>query len=372
MRKCDSCGKVVVDNKEYMCPRCGAVIQKHCDHSTHLPDDKYNRANDYRAIAAEHKSETYSYEKAPKTDASNKFDINDLANIKNAEDAKRVAKKAFIEQDKNGKKKFKPLAIVLIVIFAVNIFGNILSGVFDAVDSAFEELDSAFAEELVVGEETLIHSFVTQTYVDSGAYDRENDCLTINIEEMYFEYYGTHDEYYEENTDEWQDDFSFPGNYISESRINLSLAIYDEDDVQIVGFDDQSYNDSVDLAAELTENGELKIYGIKSHIRNMTGKDVYCNISDSVAKAYNYETYEQIEYSFDFPFNYIKISTDDTVTFCNIYMDYENESENIITEADLTYRYVPDEYIDHVNFDDSSIFDLPVSVEYTEMVTIVD
>jgi predicted RNA-binding Zn-ribbon protein involved in translation (DUF1610 family) len=125
MHKCDSCGKVVINEKEYMCPHCGAVAQKHCDHSTHLPDDKYNRANDYRTAAAEHKSKTYNYEKTPRTDSNQKFDINDLANIKNAEDAKRVAKKAFIEQDQNGRKKFKPLAIFLIVISATKLLGAV-------------------------------------------------------------------------------------------------------------------------------------------------------------------------------------------------------------------------------------------------------
>ena len=101
MHKCDGCGKVVVNEQDYMCPHCGAVSRKKCDHSTHLPDDKYNRANDYRNASAEHKSKTYDYQKTPRTDTNGKFDINDLANIKNVEDAKRVAKKAFIEQDKN-------------------------------------------------------------------------------------------------------------------------------------------------------------------------------------------------------------------------------------------------------------------------------
>ena len=151
MKKCDSCGKVVVNEQDYMCPHCGAVMQKHCDHSTHLPDDKYfrandytrndNKPNDYRTTAAEHKSKTYDYEKAPKTDVSQKFDINDLANIKNAEDVKKVAKKAFIEQDQNGRKKFKPLAVVLIVIFAVNIFGNVLDIADSAIDTAFDEIE---------------------------------------------------------------------------------------------------------------------------------------------------------------------------------------------------------------------------------------
>ena len=113
MRKCDSCGKVVVNEQDYMCPHCGAVTRKHCDHQKHLPDDKYNRANDYRTTAAEHSSKTYDYEKAPRTDASQKFDINDLANIKNAEDAKRIAKKHLLSRTRTAEKSSNHLQLCL-------------------------------------------------------------------------------------------------------------------------------------------------------------------------------------------------------------------------------------------------------------------
>ena len=352
MHKCDSCGKVVINEKEYMCPHCGAVAQKHCDHSTHLPDDKYNRANDYRTAASEHKSKTYDYEKAPKTDASQKFDINDLANIKNAEDVKKVAKKAFIEQDQNGRKKFKPVAIVLIVIFAINIFANVLDLAFSAVDDVFEGIESAFSEEVAMGEDLIIHNFTLRTYVDGATFDKVDDCLTIDIAEMYFEYYGSHDEYYDSDTDEWQDDFSSPENYLSDAEVDLSLVIYGEKDVQEAGFDEYSYRDSIDLPAELTETGELKIYGLNTHLRDMAGKDVYCCISDSLVEFENAETYESFECSFYFPFNYIKISANGTVSFYDIYEDYENKGKNTITEVDLEYRYVPeeDEYLVHQEY----------------------
>ena len=272
-----------------------------------------------------------------------KISFGDLANIKNAEDVKKVAKKAFIEQDKNGRKKFKPVAIVLIVIFAINIFANLIDVAFDAVDGVFEGIESAFTEELVVGDELLIHGFSLRTYVDGATFDRGNDCLTIDIAEMYFEYYGSHDEYYDSDTDEWQDDFSSPENYLSDADVDLSLVIYDEKDVQEAGFDEYSYRDSIDLPAELTETGELKIYGLKTHLRDMAGKNVYCYISDSLVEFENAETYERFECSFYFPFNYIKISANDTVSFYDIYEDYENEGKNTITEVDLSYRYAPDE-----------------------------
>jgi len=202
MHKCDSCGKVVVNEQDYMCPHCGAVSNKHCDHNTHLPDDKYNRANDYRTTAAEHKSKTYDYQKAPKTDASQKFDINDLANIKNVEDAKQVAKKAFIEQDQNGRKKFKPLAIVLIVIFAVNIFGNILDVADSAIDIAFDEIEEVvsmdsiddyrdgYVEDLygvselensIYTDYDTVYSYVASANVQSAYLDTWNDILEIQL-----------------------------------------------------------------------------------------------------------------------------------------------------------------------------------------------
>ena len=383
MNKCDSCGKLVVNEQDYMCPHCGAVANKHCDHNTHLPDERFNRTGAYNTNSnhvntTPHKSKTYDYERVPKANESQKFDINDLANIKDAEDVKKIAKKAFIEQDANGKKKFKPLAIVLIVIFAVNIFGNLLGVAFDAVDSVFEEIESAFNEELVVGEELLIHNFSLYTCVDDATFDRENDCLTINITEMYFEYYGSHDEYYDSDTDEWQSDFSSPENYLIDADVDISLAIYDENDVQNVGFDEYSYRDSVDLAAELTDTGELKIYGLKTQLRNIAEKDVYCLLSNSNVKFENAETCEEFACSFYFPFNYIKISSDDIVSFYNIYESYENEDEMNFDEFDISEQYVPEEYVSMIEFGDTNVYSdnvfesVPAYGEYTEVVTLVD
>ena len=97
-----------------------------------------------------------------------------------------------------------------------------------------------------------------------------------------------------------------------------------------MGFDEYSYNDSIDLAAELSADGELKIYGLKTHLRNMVGKDVYCLMTNSLINSTNSETNESFECSFFFPFNYIKISADDKVSFYNIYEDYENKGKNVV------------------------------------------
>ncbi len=205
MHKCDSCGKVVVNEKEYLCPHCGAVARKKCDHSTHLPDDKYNRANDYRTSATEHKSKTYDYQKAPKTDISQKFDINDLANIKNAEDVKKIAKKAFIEQEASGRKKFKPAAIVFIIIFAVNIFANVADVAFEAVDDAidgFEEVvsvefdDEEYIEDLygvseieedLYNKYDTIYDYLGSASVESAYLGGETGTLQIQLSEIGFE-----------------------------------------------------------------------------------------------------------------------------------------------------------------------------------------
>ena len=363
MHKCDSCGKVVVNEQDYMCPHCGAVSNKHCGHNTHLPDDKYFRVNDYKTSSTEYKTKTYDYEKAPKTSANQGFDINDLANVKNAEDVKRVAKKAFVEQDKNGKKKFKPIAVVLIVIIAFNIFSSVLGAVFDGLESVFDE-------EVVIGEELIIHNFTLHTYHNDAIFDRENDCLTLDIAEIYFEYYGSHDEFYDYDTNEWQNDFSLPSNHILDGDMEFSLTIYDENDVKKVDFDEDAYKDEISMAAEFTEDGELKIYGLKSHLRNVAGKDAYCHIGTSLIEFENNATNERFLCDFYFPFNYIKISSDDTVSFYDIYKDYETEDRNIISEADLSTRYVPDEYLECIEFNDvvsdNIVESLPVSVEYTE------
>ena len=192
MRKCDSCGKVVVNEQDYMCPHCGAVASKHCDHTKHLPDDKYFRANDYRSTAAEHKSQTYDYQKAPRTDASQKFDINDLANIKDVEDVKKIAKKAFVEQDKNGKKKFKPVAVVLIVIFAFNIFSSVLGVVVDTVENAFDEIEEVFSVENIESyEDSCIEDFYDVSEIEESIYTDYDTVYSYsgsaNVESVYLD-----------------------------------------------------------------------------------------------------------------------------------------------------------------------------------------
>ena len=279
MRKCDSCGKVVVNEQDYMCPHCGAVSNKHCDHNTHLPDDKYNRANDYRTTAAEHSSKTYDYEKAPRTDASQKFDINDLANIKNAEDAKRIAKKAFIEQDQNGRKKFKPLAIVLIVIFAVNIFGNVLDIADSAIDTAFDEIEEVVSmnsidnliednygvseiEDSLYDNYETIYDYTGSADVRSANYSSDEDCLEIHLSGIGLD---------ELSVNATEDTGLSFGEMINSSFVVLyRISFITEDDFDVVFEDDTdsvyNYADEVLFKGDLSEDGVLKIYGIASKL----------------------------------------------------------------------------------------------------------
>jgi hypothetical protein len=379
MRKCDSCGKVVVNEQDYMCPHCGAVTRKHCDHQKHLPDDKYNRANDYRTTAAEHSSKTYDYEKAPRTDASQKFDINDLANIKNAEDAKRIAKKAFIEQDQNGRKKFKPLAIVLIVIFAVNIFGNLLGALGDGIDDVFEELEYAFEDvgnaDYTFGEDKLTHNFYVSPIVKGGRYDKENDCLEITCSDYYFEFSRTYNEDYDVVTEEWSDEFTFPASFISSGEVRASYEALNEKQVEDR---DAIYNtDSEDMTAygEITDYGIIKIYGLTPSINRLSGNEVYIRVSGINVIYENVETNEKFEYLVSLPVEFIKINADNSIEFYNIYADYDV----VINEKlDLNDQYVPDEYIEHIELSDANAYNdnifesIPASVEYTETVTLVD
>lgn len=279
MRKCDSCGKVVVNEQDYMCPHCGAVTRKHCDHQKHLPDDKYNRANDYRTTASEHSSKTYDYEKAPRTDASQKFDINDLANIKNAEDAKRIAKKAFIEQDQNGRKKFKPLAIVLIVIFAVNIFGNLLDIADSAIDTAFDEIEEVVSmnsidnliednygvseiEDSLYDNYETIYDYTGSADVRSANYSSDEDCLEIHLSGIGLD---------ELSVNATEDTGLSFGEMINSSFVVLyRISFITEDDFDVVFEDDTdsvyNYADEVLFKGDLSEDGVLKIYGIASKL----------------------------------------------------------------------------------------------------------
>lgn len=379
MHKCDSCGKVVVNEQDYMCPHCGAVSNKHCDHNTHLPDDKYNRANDYRTTAAKHNSKTYNYEKVPRTDANQKFDINDLANIKNAEDAKRIAKKAFIEQDQNGRKKFKPLAIVLIVIFAVNIFGNLLSAVGDGIDNVFDELEYAFEDignaDYTFGEEKLTHLIDVSPIVTGGRYDKENDCLEITCSDFYFGFNVTQNEDYEVVTEDWSDEFTFPSVYFGEGDVRVSFEALNEKQVEDreVLYDVDS--EDMTVYGEITEDGIIKIYGLAPSMKRLSGNEIYIRVSHIRVLSENEETNEKFDYWVSLPAEFVKINDDNSIEFYDIYADFDI----VINEKlDFNDQYVPDEYVECIEFNDTdkysdNIFEsVPASVEYTEVVTLVD
>ena len=350
MRKCDSCGKVVVNEQDYMCPHCGAVSRKKCDHSTHLPDDKYNRANDYRTTAAEHKSKTYNYEKTPRTDANQKFDINDLANIKNAEDAKRIAKKAFIEQEQNGRKKFKPLAIVLIVIFAVNIFGNLLSAVGDVVGEIGDELEYAFEdialEDYTLGVDEITHDFSVLSTIDGVSYNKESDCLTIDFSELYFQYNGSMNEEYETIEREWTQGFTYPSECFYTGSVIATVGVFDETEVsdRDLLYD---YDREISLKGELSDLGFLNIYGLEPHIRALNGRDVYLNLSSVRVLSENEDTNEHFDCWVSLPANFIKLSPDNTIELYNIYADFDVV---VTEELDYNEQYIPEEYVESIGW----------------------
>jgi predicted nucleic acid-binding Zn-ribbon protein len=372
MHKCDSCGKVVVNEQDYMCPHCGAVSNKHCGHNTHLPDDKYFRVNDYKTNSAEYKTKTYDYEKAPKMDANQKFDINDLANIKNADDVKKVAKKAFIEQDKNGRKKFKPVAIVLIVIFAVNIFCNLLSVGFDAIDGFFEEIASELPDEWVgyeLGEETITHYFSVDTYIKDGAYDKENDCLKFNLSELFFAHNDSVDEDYDTITEEWQSEFTSPKERFYSEQIVVNAVFFSPKDIVDAEKIENSYKNDVELYGEITSDGVLYIYGVNQHLKKYDAQSGYMELATVSLRTENAETKEHFDFYFSIPFNFVKVNSDGTLKYFYIY-SYDDEITN--TEVDLTEQYYPDieeleEYVEFIAFSENNADEsIPVSVEYTE------
>ena len=62
------------------------------------------------------------------------------------------------------------------------------------------------------------------------------------------------------------------------------------------------------------------------------------------------------------------------MSFYNIYEDYENEGKNVVDKLEVDERYVPEFFIEHVEFGSGNIIDesVPASVTYTETVTLVD
>lgn len=393
MHKCDSCGKLVVNEQDYMCPHCGAVANKHCDHKTHLPDERFNRTGDYNTNSnpvnttpnrsnpvntTPHKSKTYDYERVPKTNESQKFDINDLANIQNADDVKKIAKKAFIEQDANGKKKFKPLAIVLIVIFAVNIFGNLLGVAFDAVDSVFEEIAGELPDSWVgyeLGEETITHYFTVDTYIKNGSYDKANDCLKFNILEFFFDHNNSADEDYDTLTEEWQSEFTSPKKCFYSEQIVVSVAFLSQEDFADAEKVDNAYDESVTLYGEITSDGVICFYGLNQHLKNIDGKSVYLYVNEISERSENPDTREIFEYYFSVPFNFIKLNSDGSTEFFSVYA-YDGEVST--TKIDLDNQYYPDieeleEYVEYIAFPEVNVNEsVPAYGEYTEVVTLVD
>ncbi len=126
MKKCDSCGKVIVNDKDYMCPYCGAVASKTCGHSSHLPDDRYNRANDYYSQNRSQKNNNI-----PNTPEIPKALGDVFGDIKNT-----IPKSI---RDTKNKGKGKTAAIIIAVVFAL----NALTAVFGFLEESdgFEDVD---------------------------------------------------------------------------------------------------------------------------------------------------------------------------------------------------------------------------------------
>ena len=354
MIKCDSCGKVVVSEKDYICPHCGAVAKKHCDHKGHLPDDRFNRTGAYNTDsnnkATQHKSKTYDYERIPKTNENQNFNIDDLANIKDASDVKKIAKKAFVKQGSDGKKKFKPAVIAVIVILVVNIIGNGLDLVLDVVEDVFDEIGYAFEEMLepsyTLGEDKITHNFYATATVDGASYDIENDCLTIDFSEVYFEYSHTQNEEYEIIERDWQDEFSKPSEYFCSGKIEPVVTAFTEKEIQ--DSEVALENDyETTLEAELTDSGLFKIYGLKLLTNDISKEEVYFKISGIEIVAENEKTNESFGFWLSLPTNFINIHPDYTLEFYDIYHTTEDVDKEVI---DMNNQYIPFEYVDCISW----------------------
>jgi hypothetical protein len=175
--------------------------------------------------------------------------------------------------------------------------------------------------------------------------------------------------------EEWSDEFTFPASFVSSGEVRVSYEALDEKQVEDR---DVIYNiDSEDMTAygEITDNGIIKVYGLAPSINRLSGNEVYIRVSDISVIYENVETNEKFEYLVSLPVEFIKINADNSIEFYDIYADYDV----VINEKlDLNDQYVPDEYVEHIELGDThayndNIFEsVPASVEYTEMVTLVD
>lgn len=368
MHKCDSCGKLVTNDKDYMCPHCGAVSNKHCAHDTHLPDDKYFRASDYNTTATPHKSKTYDYEQAPKTESNEKFQIDDLANIKNAEDAKKVAKKALFETDNNGKRKFKPLSKIVVIIVIINLITGVLDGFSDLGDEIGTSVENLFGESYVVGEDELIHNFMATTTVNDVSYDETEDCLTIDLSEMYFSYNYTTDDDWDIVEEDWNESFTFPYGVFPTS-FTADVSIFDSNEI---ADEDEYYStlgDVITLKGVFSDEGVVKIYGLKYYLKDFSNKDVCIYFSNVMAESQNSATNEMLQYNISFPTSFVKLYTVGETKFVSVHWDDERVIE--VPEMENEYQYTPEEYVENVQFGANEFESVDVSQNYTEMVTLV-
>jgi hypothetical protein len=260
----------------------------------------------------------------------------------------------------------------LIVIFAVNIFCNLLSVGFDAIDGFFEEIASELPDEWVgyeLGEETITHYFSVDTYIKDGAYDKENDCLKFNLSELFFAHNDSVDEDYDTITEEWQSEFTSPKERFYSEQIVVNAVFFSPKDIVDAEKIENSYKNDVELYGEITSDGVLYIYGVNQHLKKYDAQSGYMELATVSLRTENAETKEHFDFYFSIPFNFVKVNSDGTLKYFYIY-SYDDEVTN--TEVDLNDQYYPDieeleEYVEFIAFSENNADEsIPVSVEYTE------
>lgn len=174
MKRCDSCGKIITDTKEKMCPFCGAVSSKSvvCTHD----EDRWNRNGDEYSFHGNDNKKSFG-----NSDISPEDNINKMFSF-GSEIKKEKPLKAPVKKQTKRKKPHSGAAAVIIVLLIIFVFLNNLGLFEDNVINGWD--DSYYSEE---ENSNCLYCWlknVTATYDENGLlfYINETPC---SLEEDY-------------------------------------------------------------------------------------------------------------------------------------------------------------------------------------------
>ncbi|MBR2875929.1 MAG: hypothetical protein IKC01_02220, partial [Clostridia bacterium] len=287
MKKCDSCGKIITNDKEFMCPFCGAVAKKHCDHETHL-NNKYYRYNDYNEL-----------------DKDGSMNEKGYTAKRSVEDSPRSP----AGYKDNVKKLMKSFLGFFVIVISFSVVMTVLTVSDDTVDDTYD-YEEIYSEDFQLGPyDTYLEEFVPDELIDNSNTEaslthykaglqcdeihlnEEEDTLDITFTTMYYSNISSDDEYtYSESTDDVDLSGSVSAKAFYILRRELDLAPESPE------FYEQR---TLDLKGELTSDGKLRFFGVPSGLASF-GEPVFIVIPHIVVNgAENNPICSSVELVFD-------------------------------------------------------------------------